>query len=35
LKTPIAELPKGKIMLAVKDRQGNLSRVERTFSVQR
>jgi hypothetical protein len=35
LKTPIADLEKGKITFSVKDRQGNISRVERTFSVHR
>lgn len=35
LAKPIAELPKGKLTVAVKDRQGNVSRVERTFSVNR
>jgi hypothetical protein len=33
LTTPIAELPKGKLTVSVKDRQGNVSRIERTFSV--
>jgi len=30
---PIRELPRGKLTVAVKDRQGNVSRIERTFSV--
>src|SRR5438094_262138 len=29
----ITQLPKGKLTVAVKDRQGNVTRVERTFSV--
>jgi hypothetical protein len=33
LSRPITELPKGKLMVAVKDRQGNVTRIERTFSV--
>ena len=35
LKTPIKSLPEGKLTVAVKDRQGNWSRVERTFGSQR
>ena len=31
--TPLAELAKGKLTVSVKDRQGNISRIERTFSV--
>ena len=31
--TPLANLPKGKLTVSVKDRQGNISRIERTFSV--
>jgi hypothetical protein len=33
LATPLTELRQGKLTVAVKDRQGNLSRIERTFSV--
>ncbi|MBY0524295.1 MAG: sigma-70 family RNA polymerase sigma factor [Gemmataceae bacterium] len=33
LTTAIEVLPKGKLTVLVKDRQGNLSRIERTFSV--
>jgi hypothetical protein len=33
LARPLAELPKGKLTVSVKDRQGNVSRIERTFSV--
>jgi len=33
LAKPIMELAKGKLAVSVKDRQGNLSRIERTFSV--
>jgi hypothetical protein len=33
LKEPIAALEKGKLTVSVKDRQGNTSRIERTFSV--
>jgi hypothetical protein len=33
LEKPIAALPKGKLTVSIKDKQGNLSRVERTFSV--
>src|SRR5262249_20544496 len=29
---PLTELPKGKLTVVVKDRQGNISRIERTFS---
>jgi hypothetical protein len=29
----ITSLPKGKLMVAVKDKQGNVTRIERTFSV--
>src|SRR5262249_39123928 len=34
LAKPITDLPKGKLTVSVKDKQGNVSRVERTFSVQ-
>jgi hypothetical protein len=33
LKKPIGELAKGKLTVTVKDRQGNETRIERTFSV--
>jgi Hydrazine synthase alpha subunit middle domain len=33
LTRPIAQLPKGKLTVSVKDKQGNTSRIERTFSV--
>ena len=33
LAKPIKELRRGKLTVAVKDRQGNVSRIERTFSV--
>jgi hypothetical protein len=33
LATPLTNLPKGKLTVSVKDRQGNTSRIERTFSV--
>ncbi|HKM54683.1 MAG TPA: hypothetical protein VJY33_14835, partial [Isosphaeraceae bacterium] len=33
LGTPITELPRGKLTVSVKDRQGNISRIERTLSV--
>ncbi len=33
LGTPIKDLPRGKLTVSVKDRQGNVSRLERTFSV--
>ena len=33
LARPVTELPKGKLTVSVKDRQGNTTRVERTFSV--
>jgi hypothetical protein len=32
LTQPIEELPRGKLTVSVKDRQGNVSRIERTFS---
>jgi hypothetical protein len=34
LAKPITELAKGKLTVSVKDRQGNVSRIERTFSVR-
>jgi hypothetical protein len=33
LRRPITEPSLGRLTLAVKDRQGNVSRIERTFSV--
>jgi hypothetical protein len=33
LTTPVANLRKGKLTVSVKDQQGNISRIERTFSV--
>jgi hypothetical protein len=33
LARPITELPKGRLTVSVKDRQGNTSRIERAFSV--
>jgi hypothetical protein len=33
LDKPVTELPRGKLTVSVKDRQGNVSRIERTFSV--
>jgi hypothetical protein len=33
LATPITALPRGRITVSVKDRQGNFSRIERTFAV--
>jgi hypothetical protein len=33
LKTPLTDLQKAKLIVSIKDRQGNVSRVERTFSV--
>jgi hypothetical protein len=35
LSRPLTGLPKGKLTVSVKDRQGNVSRIERTFSVSR
>jgi hypothetical protein len=34
LAEPIASLPRGRITVSVKDRQGNTTRIERTFSVR-
>ena len=34
LQKPLAKLDKGKLTVSVRDRQGNLSRIERTFSVR-
>jgi len=33
LARPIDNLPKGKLTVSIKDKQGNQTRVERTFSV--
>ncbi len=33
LTRPITDLPRGKLTVSVKDKQGNLSRIERTFAV--
>jgi hypothetical protein len=33
LSKPLTELRKGKLTVSVKDRQGNLTRIERTFTV--
>jgi hypothetical protein len=33
LSKPLTELPKGRLTVSVKDRQGNLTRIERTFAV--
>jgi hypothetical protein len=33
LAKPITDLAKGKLTVSVKDRQGNVARIERTFSV--
>jgi hypothetical protein len=33
LAKPLTELPKGKLTVSVKDRQGNITRIERTFAV--
>jgi len=35
LATPIDDLPRGRLTVSVKDRQGNVTRVERTFSVRK
>jgi hypothetical protein len=35
LDTPLAELPRGELTVSVKDRQGNVTRIERTFTVAR
>jgi hypothetical protein len=32
LAKPITDLPKGTLSVSIKDRQGNVSRIERTFS---
>ena len=33
LARPVTELARGKLSVSVKDRQGNVTRIERTFSV--
>jgi hypothetical protein len=33
LAAPVAPLARGKLTIAIKDRQGNTNRIERTFSV--
>jgi hypothetical protein len=33
LAKPLTELPRGKLNVSIKDRQGNVTRIERTFSV--
>jgi hypothetical protein len=33
LAKPLTDLSKGKLTVSVKDRQGNVTRIERTFSV--
>jgi hypothetical protein len=35
LARPVTDLPRGRLTVSVRDRQGNLARVERTFSVAR
>jgi hypothetical protein len=34
LAKPLTKLPRGTIILGVRDRQGNVTRIERTFSVK-
>lgn len=34
LDEPLRQLPRGRLTVSIKDRQGNVTRVERTFSVQ-
>ena len=33
LARPLTELPKGKLIVSVQDHQGNITRIERIFSV--
>ena len=33
LAQPVKELPRGKLTVSVKDKQGNVTRIDRTFSV--
>jgi len=35
LAAPIGELPRGTLVVSIRDRQGNVARVERTFSVRK
>jgi hypothetical protein len=35
LSRPLTELPKGKLIVSVQDRQGNITRIERAFSVNK
>lgn len=35
LSRPLTELPQGKLIVSVQDRQGNVTRIERTFSVSK
>jgi hypothetical protein len=35
LSRPLTELTKGKLLLSIQDRQGNITRIERTFSVSK
>jgi hypothetical protein len=35
LTAPLDSLPKGKLTVSVRDREGNISRIERTFSVRK
>ena len=34
LAEPMTDLPQGKLTVSIKDRQGNVSRIERVFSVK-
>jgi hypothetical protein len=33
LSQPVGELPKGKLVVSVKDKEGNITKIERTFSI--
>ena len=33
LEKPLADISKGKLIVSVKDKQGNMSKIERTFSI--
>jgi len=35
LANPIVDLPRGGLTVSIRDRQGNVTRVERTFSVRK
>ena len=35
LSRPLREVPKGKLIVSVQDRQGNITRIERIFSVDK